>query len=105
MIGVWRDLNCLRGIVDRPVTSLALEVARSENQQPLPDLENMAHRAARQFGFVFQQQVLAVESLDALRAQAKASSQKSQFPAEDTPLHVPPEIERLRGGKPRPVSA
>jgi hypothetical protein len=65
----------------------------------LPDLEAMANRASRQFGFVFGEQVLAVESLDAFLERAQ------EFPAEDTPLQVPPEIARLRGEKSRPVSA
>ena len=43
---------------------------------------------------VFGEQVLAVESLVALRAQAAALP---QFPAEDTPLRIPAEVERLRG--------
>jgi lipoyl(octanoyl) transferase len=105
------------GITDRPVTSLAREVS---NPQSLPNLETIAHRAAHQFGLVFQQQVLALENLNALRAHARAATaeQKSaspaphasgpqapQFPAEDTPLQLPPEIERLRNTKPRPVSA
>jgi lipoyl(octanoyl) transferase len=75
------------GIPDHPVTSLAMEV---ENAAELPDLETVAHQAARLFGQVFGEQVLAVENLDALRAQA---SQK--FPAEDTPVRVPAEVERL----------
>jgi hypothetical protein len=64
---------------------------------------------------VFDQQILAVENLDALRAQARVAAgekesggnetQAAEFPAEDTPLQVPPEIERLRNAKPRPVSA
>lgn len=110
------------GITDRPVTSLAREVADAET---LPDLEALAHRAARQFGFVFDEQILALEDLDVLRAQARvaAGEQESggnatpkaelpehefpapEFPAEDTPLEVPPAIERLRGSRSRPVSA
>jgi lipoyl(octanoyl) transferase len=105
------------GITDRPVTSLAREVA---DVKSLPELEALAHRAARQFGFVFGEQILALEDLDALRAQARlaagerapaaseipaAESPAREFPAEDTPLQVPPEIERLRGIKTRPVSA
>jgi len=105
------------GITDRPVTSLEKEFARdSTTAKSMPDLESIARHAARQFGFVFDQQVLALENLDALRAEAKAQaenlkgssvSEKSaaEFPAEDTPLQVPPEIDRLRHAKPRPVSA
>jgi lipoyl(octanoyl) transferase len=107
------------GITDKPVTSLELEVAR-EAARPagLPGLEGIAHQAARQFGQVFGQQVLAVESLQALRSQAAASKAASPapevpasefpapvFPAQDTPLQVPPEVERLHGTPDRPVRA
>ena len=87
------------GIPDHAVTSLQQEVKSPEG---LPSLEAIAHRAARQFGLVFGQQVLAVESLAALRAQAQATP---EFPAEDTPLQVPAEVERLRGNAERPVRA
>jgi lipoyl(octanoyl) transferase len=91
------------GIPDHPVTSLAQEVSRTVE---LPALEVVAHEAARQFGQVFGQQVLAVESLAALRAQAEAAHVSAQeFPAEDTPLQVPLEVERLRNAKDRPVQA
>jgi len=54
--------------------------------------------------------VLAVESLAALRTQAASApamtSQPSmQFPAQDTPLRIPAEVERLRSGKERPIRA
>ena len=55
------------GITDKAVTSLEREIPEGVT---LPGLEEIAHRAARQFGHVFGQQVLAVESLDALRTQA-----------------------------------
>jgi lipoyl(octanoyl) transferase len=88
------------GITDRGVTSLELEAARPEE---LPNLETIGHEAARQFGLVFQEQVLAVESVDALRVQA---AEKREFPAEDTPLTVPRELERLlHGDAERPVRA
>jgi lipoyl(octanoyl) transferase len=96
------------GITDRPVTSLEREVAQPET---LPGLETVVHRAARQFGQVFDQQVLAVESLAALRAQAEAAAGNAPafpapvFPAEDTPLQIPRELERLKGNAERPVSS
>ena len=100
------------GITDRPVTSLEREVAtEGSGPKTLPSLESIAHKAARQFGQVFSEQILAVESLDILRTQAKAvpsgaaEDPAPAFPAEDTPLQIPPEIERLRGTKDRPVSA
>jgi lipoyl(octanoyl) transferase len=87
------------GITDRPVTSLEKEVS---DPTALPGLESIAHQAARQFGRVFNRQVLAVESLKVLRAQAQAAP---QTPAEDTPLQVPAEVERLHGDPGRPVRA
>jgi lipoyl(octanoyl) transferase len=88
------------GIPDHPVTSLDKEV---ENPAGLPPLEPLAHLTARLFGQVFAQPVLAVESLTALRAQAAATP--PQFPAEDTPLTVPPEVERLRHAPEPPTTA
>jgi lipoyl(octanoyl) transferase len=91
------------GIPDHPVTSLKLEV---ENPEALPGLDAVAHLAARNFGQVFGEQVLAVDSLEALRAQAAAApALPPQVPAEDTPLQPPPEIERLRGNAERPIRA
>jgi len=90
------------GITDRPVTSLEREVA---SPQSLPSLESIAHRAARQFGLIFGEQILALESLDVLRAQANSGPAAQpeppvrEFPAQDTPLQIPPEIERLRRAK------
>jgi len=96
-----RDFQLINpcGITDRPVTSLEREIPEGVS---LPGLEEMAHQAARQFGQVFAQQVLAVESLDALRSQAAS---KPEIPAEDTPLQVPAEVERLHGDPERPVRA
>ncbi|MGP8227260.1 MAG: lipoyl(octanoyl) transferase LipB [Terracidiphilus sp.] len=88
------------GIADHEVTSLEREV---ENPKSIPSLEDLAHHAARCFGQVFGEPVLAVESLEALRAQAEAA--KPQFPAEDTPLRVPAEVERLLGRAERPTRA
>jgi len=79
------------GIADHGVTSLKLEMAGVGN--PVPELERVADQAARQFGQVFGEQVLAVESLESLRGQAGPPV----FPAEDTPLRVPAEVERLAG--------
>jgi lipoyl(octanoyl) transferase len=101
-----RDFNLIVpcGIPDHAVTSLAQEMGR-EIARPgeLPDLETVAHQAARQFGQVFDQHVLAVESLEALRAQAAETAR--EFPADDTPLRVPAEVERLRGAAAPPIRA
>ena len=72
------------GITDKPVASLNLEVADAAR---LPTLEAAAHEAARQFGMVFAQPILAVESLHVLRARA----------AEDTPIQPPRQVEQLAG--------
>jgi len=92
------DLIVPCGIPDHEVTSLALEMDRS---QDVPELDVVAHQAARQFGMVFEQHVLAVESLDALRAYAVPAAR--EFPAEDTPMRAPTEVERLQGVGERPV--
>ena len=83
------------GIRDHAVTSLEREVGAGVE---LPGLEALADAAARQFGMVFDEHVLAVESVDALREMAAR-----QFPAEDTPVRVPAEVKRLLGGVERPV--
>jgi lipoyl(octanoyl) transferase len=88
------------GIPDHAVTSLAREV---EKPDALPTLEELASQAAREFGEVFGEQVVEVEGLAALRALAAAAP--PQFPAEDTPLRVPAEVERLRGGREGPARA
>lgn len=95
------------GITDRPVTSLEAELARQDKERPsLPGLEAIAHRVARQFGSVFGEQVLAIESLAALRAlAAEKEPAATQFPAQDTPLKIPREVERLHDAKDRPVNA
>jgi lipoyl(octanoyl) transferase len=106
-----RDFSLINpcGITDRPVTSLEREVADPGN---LPSLEILAERAAREFGLVFNEPVALVESLAELRALADTAPDSAAaefpapvFPAEDTPLQIPPEIERLRRSKDRPVSA
>jgi lipoyl(octanoyl) transferase len=99
------------GITDRPVTSLekelAMEVVREvAGPKSFPSLESIARCAALQFGLVFNEQVLAFASLDTLRAHVEAGPEKApEFPAQDTPLQVPPEIERLRRSNHRPISA
>lgn len=89
------------GITDRPVTSLEREVADPES---LPTLPTIAAEAARQFGLVFDQPIHALDSLDALRTQTLPSAIPHP-PAEDTPLQVPREVERLIGDMERPVRA
>jgi lipoyl(octanoyl) transferase len=94
-----RDFQLINpcGITDKPVTRLEREVPEGV---ALPVLEDIAHQAARQFGQVYGQQVLAVESLDTLRKQAM---ERRDFPAEDTPVRVPDEVKRLHGDGEGPV--
>ena len=107
------------GITDKPVTSLERETPAVELPAPaaLPDLETIAHEAARLFGEVFRRPVEQVESVDALRrAAASVVSHPSdeeavrrmghgKVPAEDRPVEVPREVERLHGDAERPVRA
>ena len=95
------DLIVPCGVRDHAVTSLEHEV---EPGVILPSLEALAHQAAQQFGAVFNEPVTPVENLTALRALA-ASSNPPQFPANDTPLQVPPELERLHAVAERPIRA
>ena len=101
-----RDFTLINpcGITDRPVTSLKIETESRPTTQPesLTNLEAIANQAARQFGLVFNQQVLALESLEALRSMA---ANVPSFPAQDTPLQVPPELERITQQNPRPINA
>jgi lipoyl(octanoyl) transferase len=94
------------GITDKTVTSLEREVPDAAR---IPKLEEIAHQAARQFGHVFGEQVLAVASLDDLRAQATERAAQNQLqPAregEDTPLQIPREVERLRDPQEHPIRA
>jgi lipoyl(octanoyl) transferase len=94
------DLIIPCGIPDHAVTSLAQEV---RNPKELPSLEELARQVAREFGEVFGEQAVAVESLAALRTQA--APLLPQFPAEDTPLRVPAAVERLKGEGEGPVRA
>jgi len=85
------------GIADREVTSLELEMPHPEY---LPTLEQAADAAARHFGQVFGEQILAVESLEALRDGARLASEVQQT---GVPMQVPEEVERLL--EPNPNSA
>ena len=99
------------GIPDHAVTSLERELehelgGKLDQAVNLPSLEMVAHQAARQFGLVFDEPVAWVESVEALRAQAATVAEVARFfPAEDTPLRVPAEVERLRHEESRPTRA
>jgi len=99
-----RDFGLINpcGITDRPVTSLEREMERAMKPAgSVPALESVAREAARQFGLVFGEQVREVESIAALRAQTGAR----EFPAEDTPMRPPREVERLLHKPEQPVRA
>lgn len=74
------------GIADREVTSLEIEMRPAS----APALEDAADAAARHFGHVFGEQVLAVESLEALRAVSNAEVEQI-----GVPMRVPEEVERI----------
>jgi lipoyl(octanoyl) transferase len=105
-----RDFQLINpcGFTDRAVTSLEREVDESA---ALPSLESVAHQTARQFGIVFGEQALAVDSLAVLRTEASNSpAPKAQLAApqvlgDDIPVQVPREVERLRGIVDGPVRA
>ena len=104
------DFNLINpcGITGCQMTTLKLEAEREAGARAaIPALEVISNEAARQFGKVFHVPIEAVESLDALRAHGEEKPAEQQFPAQDTPLQIPPEVERLRYGriKDRPVRA
>jgi len=57
------DLIVPCGISDRAVTSLELEVDQEDAMHPAPTMENSIHATAKQFGRVFNHQVLWLESI------------------------------------------
>ncbi len=88
------------GIAGKPVTSMEREL-----QKPLTT-DEVATAASRNFGRVFQSQMLWLESLDDLLAEAVepakvsvvARPQASESPAnQDTPARPPQELRRLHG--------
>jgi lipoyl(octanoyl) transferase len=88
------------GISDKPVTSLAGEMARSSisNQKQPPSLEQMAEMVSLNFGRVFEAQTLWLESLDSLLAHLPSSVLTGDAPAnQDTPARAPENIRRLGG--------
>ena len=74
------------GITDKPVTSLAQELAAVDPSRKLPSLEEMAELVCRNFGKVFESQTLWLESLDALFSTP-----------EDTPTRVPEPLRQMAG--------
>jgi lipoyl(octanoyl) transferase len=88
------------GLVGKPVTSMERELQRSLNR------DEVASAASRNFGRVFQSQMLWLESLDDLLAQpaepqrldVASEADAVQAPAnQDTPARPPKELRELHG--------
>ena len=78
------------GITDKPVTSIQRETGRE------PLLDEVAVSASRNFGRVFNSQMLWLESIDDLLS--SSASQYDNSPAnQDTPAHPPRELGELMG--------
>jgi hypothetical protein len=64
----------------------------------LPELDELAQQAARNFGRVFEAQTLWLDSLDALLASSSEEKSSDSAPAnQDTPLRPPAEVRELAG--------
>jgi lipoyl(octanoyl) transferase len=125
-----RDFQLINpcGITDKPVTSLEREIESELDRElereldretagpvRLPGLDAVAHQAALMFGQVFGEQIFVLESLAALRELAAesqpaappslAANPSTPVPPDDTPLRIPPEVERLRGAPSHPSRA
>jgi len=85
------------GISDKPVTSLAEEMARSSlsNQKAPPSMEQMAEMVSRNLGRVFEAQTLWLESLDSLLAGSPSPASEEAPGNQDTPARAPENIRRL----------
>ena len=84
------------GIADREVTSLEREIP---NPSQLPTLEQLADAAARYFGQIFDQQILALENGNAGLQTLRSSAAAVDTPAAvGVPVQVPAEVEHLMHG-------
>ena len=80
------------GITNKPVTSMARETGRELS------LEEVATSASRNFGRVFNSQMLWLESLEDLLGEADGDSSSELQPAnQDTPARPPKELRELMG--------
>ncbi len=80
------------GIGNKPVTSMERELQKSLT------IDEVSTSASRNFGRVFQSQMLWLESLDDLLAQAAAPVPNSDAPAnQDVPARLPKELRGLHG--------
>ena len=95
------DLIVPCGIADRGITSLELEIDSAAHA--MPALEQAANEVSRQFGRVFGEQVLRLDSLGDLlgNGETQVSEARPGAPTavmpEDTPLRVPKELKRIHG--------
>jgi lipoyl(octanoyl) transferase len=81
------------GIADREVTSLEREIPAPSQ---LPTLEQLADAAARYFGQVFDEQILALENGDAGLQTLRSAAAAAPVPtAVGVPMQVPAEVEHL----------
>ena len=80
------------GLTNKPVTSMQKEL-----QKPVA-MDEVATAASRNFGRVFGSQMLWLESLDDLLAQAAQEPKPEPVPTnQDTPAHPPKELRELHG--------
>jgi lipoyl(octanoyl) transferase len=90
------DLIIPCGLAGKPVTSIEREL-----QKPV-SMEEVATAASRNFGRVFQSQMLWLESLDDLLGRASEEVENVELPApalanQDTPVRAPKELRELHG--------
>ena len=81
------------GIPDKPVTSIEKEICeeRALRDEKVPEMQEVAHMIARNFGRVFTKQTLWLESLEDLLASASPALPANQ----DTPAKPPRELKEL----------
>ncbi len=79
------------------MTSIEKEVreGRALREEGIPSMQEVTHAIARNFGRVFQQQTLWLESLEDLLATTSPPLPANQ----DTPAHPPRELEELHGDR------
>ena len=84
------------GISDRPVTSLAQELAG----KPAPTMEAVAHSVSLNFGRIFARQMLWLESLEALLSagvtQENGAGENDQSTTIGVPLQIPKDLREVR---------
>jgi len=81
------------GLTGKPVTSIQNELLRSVT------VDEVVPAASRNFGRVFNSQMLWLESLDDLTEEAASGSGKSEPANQDTPARPPKELRQLHGDR------